>query len=160
MLFYNKYFYDKNLVIMNYKISIIAISVIFSFYACQHKRNNYLKSNIICSYKVSYKKDSIIVNTINSDNTYLRLYFLNGEYYCNDDGKLFLSTSKDTSFETLDECHFKYITLIKKCRKEMYSTSKFRVFPDGSNMFIFTYYYNANYKIIGIKKNMFVDFIE
>ncbi len=137
---------------------VIAIIGIIAIYACQDEKSEYLKSHVGCLYEISYKKDSIIINSINSNQAPLKLYFSKGSYLCENDRNLFLSIKKDTTFEALDDCHLRYLTQIKKCKDGEYCTSKFRIFQDGSRFYLFTFYYDVNYKILRIRKSMSVEF--
>ena len=98
-------------VIKKNKIIIFTLIVMFFFLnACNRNENNYLKSNMYYMYKVSYLKDSIIINTIEGEkNDLLKLYFYNGEYYDSNNNALFLSTKRNVDFEIVGKRNVKYI---------------------------------------------------
>ncbi len=149
---------DKCFLIMHRIVIFAILMVLLLLGACKRNENKYLKANIDCVYKILYKKDAIIIYTIEDKKTYLRLRLYKNEYYNADNNTLFLSTKRNADFIITSKYNVKYRIEIRNNRNKVYETSISVIEPKKRIAYLATYYYDNNYKIHKIDRGMPVDF--
>lgn len=104
------------------------------------------------SLKVAYSNDSIIIH---EDDIYLKLIEKEGKYYT-EEGKLFLSTSNDTTVV----CNKWDIIYVIKCvpNKDTYITSCYQVKGQNDAILLSEYCYDSCFHIKGIKINTGIEY--